>query len=63
VTVTLEPSSDGLAFAIQAHGPGLDPEADATTAMRDRIDAVGGEIELVPSPSGTTVRGRVPLGS
>jgi signal transduction histidine kinase len=63
ITVRLEPTSDGLAFAVEAGGPGLDDEAGALTTMLDRIEAVGGELELVASVGGTTVRGRVPLGS
>ena len=62
ITVRLEPTSDGLAFALEADGPGLD-EAGALTTMLDRIDAVGGQLELVSSAGRTTVRGRVPLGS
>jgi signal transduction histidine kinase len=59
VTVTVEPSPQGLAFAVEHDGPGYD--ADAITGMRDRIDAVGGELDLVSAPDGgTTVRGRVP---
>lgn len=61
VTVTVEPSAVGLAFALVDDGPGYD--ADAITRMRDRIDAVGGELEIVsPIDGGTTVRGRVPSG-
>jgi signal transduction histidine kinase len=62
-TVRLEPSPDGLAFAVEADGPGLAVDAAALTTMRDRIAAVGGELELVSSAGGRAVRGRVPLGS
>jgi signal transduction histidine kinase len=68
VTVTLEPSTIGLAFAVADDGAGFDGERHGDgagiTSMRDRIGAVGGELELVSAPgSGTTVRGRVPLSS
>jgi signal transduction histidine kinase len=60
VTVTLEPSADGLAFAVTAGRPSFDLErdADTITSMRDRIDAVGGELQIASA----TVRGRVPSG-
>jgi signal transduction histidine kinase len=33
------------------------------TSMRDRIGAVGGELDIVSSPEvGTTVRGSIPTG-
>jgi len=61
VTVTVEPSAEGLAFAVADDGSGYD--TDVITSMRDRIDAVGGELELVSTPNGgTTLRGRVPSG-
>jgi signal transduction histidine kinase len=59
VTVTLEPTADGLAFAVTVDGPGFDLEPAALTSMRDRVGAVGGELELV---GGSTVRGRFPSG-
>ena len=66
-TVTLEPSPAGLAFAVEDDGSGYDVERHGDgigiTSMRDRIGAVGGELEIVSARgSGTTVRGRVPSG-
>lgn len=63
ITVTLEPCAEGLAFAVTNDGSGFDLEPDTVTSMRDRIDAVGGKLELDSPPgSGTIVRGRVPSG-
>ena len=66
VTVTLEPSTDGLAFAVADDGAGFDParqgDGFGIVSMRDRIGAVGGELTIVSAPGqGTTVRGVVPL--
>jgi signal transduction histidine kinase len=59
VAVTLEPAPEGLVFAVAAAAPGFDFEPAALTSMRDRVGAVGGELELV---GGSTVRGRFPSG-
>jgi signal transduction histidine kinase len=67
VTITLEPSTNGLAFAVADDGAGFDParpgdEGIGIVSMRDRIGAVGGELTIVSAPGqGTTVRGAVPL--
>ncbi|WP_242884846.1 sensor histidine kinase [Actinomadura litoris] len=57
---------DVLEFAVSDGGPGFDPSATARGSglgnMRDRIDAVGGRLEIRSSPgAGTTVGGRVPV--
>ena len=56
---------DGIHFAIADDGVGMDTSADSDgqglTGMKDRIGAVGGELEVVSeSGRGTTVRGTVP---
>jgi signal transduction histidine kinase len=67
VTVTLEPAAAGLAFTVADDGAGFEangrPEGMGIVSMRDRIGAVGGELEVVSAPGrGTTVRGSVPSG-
>ena len=59
--------SDGhLAFEIVDDGVGFDParaHGSGLTNMRDRIEAVGGDLEVVSKTDvGTTVKGRIPLG-
>jgi signal transduction histidine kinase len=63
--VTLERIGPGLAFAIVDDGVGFDPslvaEGVGLVGMRDRIGAVGGEVDVLSQPGhGTTVRGVVP---
>jgi signal transduction histidine kinase len=65
VTVTLDRRGRDLEFAVADDGAGFD--LDAATdgigllSMRDRIGAVGGELELESQPGrGTTVRGIAP---
>jgi signal transduction histidine kinase len=53
-------------FAIADDGAGIagpvPRNGDGLTGMRDRIGAVGGELEIVSSPAaGTMVRGTIPL--
>ena len=65
VGVTVGRDHDGVHFAITDDGLGMDRseggEGDGLIGMRDRVGAVGGELEIVSSPGhGTTVRGRVP---
>lgn len=65
--VTLEVADGALAFTVRDDGPGFDatgPVAGGTglTGMRDRAAAVGGSLEVRPSPDGTVVSGRLPLG-
>jgi signal transduction histidine kinase len=64
VSVTLERRGDEVAFAIVDDGAGFDPGAATSgtglVGMRDRIGAVGGEVEVVAAPGrGTAIRGRV----
>jgi len=66
VTITLARDAQCARFAIADDGDGMDTssarEGQGLTGMRDRIGAVGGELEIVSAPGrGTTVRGTVPL--
>jgi signal transduction histidine kinase len=68
VAVSLELLPGEVSFAVVDDGLGFDPGSDGSgiglVSMRDRIGAVGGEVEIVSSPGGgTTVRGRVPTGT
>jgi signal transduction histidine kinase len=66
VTVRLGRKDDALTFAVIDDGRGFDPALAPTgvglVSMRDRIGAVGGELEIESSPGhGTTVRGTIPI--
>ncbi len=65
VTVTVGRHDDRVDFAVGDDGVGMDRSAhgdgDGLIGMRDRIGAVGGELEIDSSPGqGTTVRGTIP---
>jgi signal transduction histidine kinase len=65
VDVTVGRDRDRVHFAITDDGVGIDHServaGDGLTGMRDRVGAVGGELEIVSSPGrGTTVRGTIP---
>ncbi len=65
--VTLSREGPYLAFEVHDTGVGFDPEdngpASGLVNMRDRIDAVGGVVEVTGRRGrGTSVRGRVPVG-
>jgi signal transduction histidine kinase len=66
VTVRLSDSNDDVAFAVTDDGEGFDPASSPAgsglTNMRDRLEALGGSIEIRSAPgSGTAVAGRVPI--
>ena len=66
VVASLRRDASGLHFEIADDGIGMDTTkpggGEGLTGMRDRIGAVGGELEIVSSPGhGTTVRGTVPV--
>jgi len=66
VLVTLSRDGPYLAFEVHDTGVGLDPEHDEPGSglvnMRDRIEAVGGVVEITGRRGrGTSVRGRVPV--
>jgi signal transduction histidine kinase len=68
VRISLEGRGDELFFHVEDDGRGFDLAAAAGGAglqsMRDRVDVVGGTLEIVSSEeAGTTVRGRVQIPS
>ncbi len=65
VAATVGRDYDRVHFAISDDGVGIDHSergtGDGLIGMRDRVGAVGGELEIVSSPGrGTTVRGTIP---
>ena len=65
VTVRLRRAGNELEFSVHDTGRGFDPPVTARgaglTGLKDRIDTVGGRVEIVASPGrGTTVAGVVP---
>jgi signal transduction histidine kinase len=64
VTVTLAHHEDGVVLTVVDDGAGLPPGAEDGTGivgMSDRIEAVGGQFEIVSTPGrGTTIRATVP---
>ncbi|HEX6391228.1 MAG TPA: HAMP domain-containing protein [Solirubrobacteraceae bacterium] len=63
VRVTLADAGDELRFAVSDDGAGFDVSGDGhgLQNMRDRIGALGGDLQIDSRPgAGTTVRGRVP---
>ena len=66
VRVHLAATDGELRFGVADEGPGFDLDAvrhgDGLTGMRDRVGAIGGQVEIVAAPGrGVTVSGRVPL--
>ncbi|HJR91964.1 MAG TPA: ATP-binding protein [Acidimicrobiia bacterium] len=66
IAVSLERSGQVLTFLVSDSGPGFDPTALPTGSglrnMADRLDAVGGNVEIVSAPGqGARIRGVVPL--
>jgi signal transduction histidine kinase len=65
VDVRLGRENGHLSFEVRDDGVGFDGSAVAGSGlqnMRDRLSALGGEVEISSAPGrGTTVRGRVPL--
>ena len=58
---------EGLSFEVTDDGSGFDPSStgygSGLQGMADRLDAIGGTLEIRSRPgSGTTVTGRVPVG-
>jgi signal transduction histidine kinase len=65
VTLLLKRDDEGVEFEVADDGPGFDPGEQSSgfglTSMRDRIAAVGGELETVSAPGqGSSIRGFVP---
>ena len=63
VQVTLGETNGDLTFAVQDDGVGFDPETargSGLTNMRDRVEAVGGNLTIRSAPGrGTVVEGRI----
>jgi signal transduction histidine kinase len=65
VSVRLRREGDALAFSVHDTGRGFDPRVTTRgtglTCIRDRIETVRGQVEIVAAPGrGTTVAGAVP---
>jgi signal transduction histidine kinase len=65
VTVRLRRESGDLLFSVHDSGRGFDPRATlpgaGLTSVKDRIETVGGRVEIATAPGrGTTVAGAVP---
>ena len=66
ILVALDGTSDSLRFSVSDSGPGFDPSqangGSGLQNLKDRMDSVGGILEIDSSPeAGTTVRGEIPL--
>ncbi|HUF59093.1 MAG TPA: sensor histidine kinase [Actinomycetota bacterium] len=66
VTVRLEQRDSRLLFSVRDDGAGFDPigvkEGSGLTNMRDRLEALGGALEVTSSAgSGTTISGLIPV--
>jgi signal transduction histidine kinase len=66
--ITIALRSDWIFFDIHDDGAGFDPETVPRGAglqnMADRLDALGGRMEVESAPgTGTTLRGRLPVGT
>jgi signal transduction histidine kinase len=64
--VTVDGSVGALAFAVEDDGIGFDPTGtdlgSGMSNMADRIDALGGRLEVISAPGrGTTIRATIPL--
>jgi signal transduction histidine kinase len=65
--VRLGQSDDYLVFAVADDGLGFDaattPRGSGLQNMADRLEAIGGSVEVASSPGrGTTITGRIPVG-
>jgi signal transduction histidine kinase len=64
--IHLERHDGHLSFSVDDDGDGFDPttaRGSGLTNMRDRVEALGGALEVTSAPgAGTTVHGRIPLG-
>jgi signal transduction histidine kinase len=64
--VRVHATNGTLGFEVEDDGRGFDPSAvsgSGLTNMRDRLDALGGTLEVRSSPGGgTTISGRIPVG-
>lgn len=69
VTITLTGTDDQLSFTVTDDGHGFDPGRVAAgkvaagkglSNLADRVEAVGGVLEIISSPAGTLVRAQLP---
>ncbi len=64
VTLLVRRSDDGMTVEVVDDGKGMSPDAKpgkGITDMRDRIETVGGRLEISTAANGTVVRAVVPL--
>ena len=67
VNVLLEQRDEALVLIVEDDGVGLQPRDGSETTigltgMRERVEAVGGTLDIEPTPEGgTTVRARIPI--
>ena len=66
VTIGLREKEGALLFEVVDDGPGLDPAQAVSgvgmTSMRDRLEAIGGDLRIESTPgAGTRVLGTIPL--
>jgi signal transduction histidine kinase len=64
--ISLREENGGLVFSVSDDGQGFDllaaPRGAGLQNMADRLEALGGSIQIVSSPgSGTTITGRIPV--
>jgi signal transduction histidine kinase len=64
--VSINDTTDALAFAVTDSGPGFDPALVSRGAgldnIADRLEALGGRMSITSAPgSPTTIAGSVPL--
>jgi signal transduction histidine kinase len=68
VRVRVWSADSALAFAVEDDGKGFEPATVVRSSglqnMRDRLEALGGSLQVTSAPGqGTTIQGRVPVGS
>lgn len=64
VTVSLIPSDSELVLRVQDDGRGCAPlPGNGLTGMRERLEAVGGRLDIVPASPGLRLQASVPLAS
>jgi signal transduction histidine kinase len=66
MTITLDCGEDWLSFEVVDRGPGFDPatvpRGSGLTNMADRVEALGGTLEIVSAPGeGTCIKARIPV--
>jgi signal transduction histidine kinase len=67
VAIELGADNGALHFVVRDDGRGFDvasASGSGLTNMRDRLDSLGGSLEVRSAPGGgTTIAGRIPLGA